>query len=114
MKREPVPLHVTPVSRNLSTRVTYLGLEWGDLLRIAGGMSLAFFVSGYFDARLLGLPLNLVMLFVVPAVAWPSLRLLKYGRQRGYLTDRWQYRIRPKAYSAQGRDSEYTEPYLAD
>ena len=82
-------LDLTPVHRNLHTKVTFLGLEFEDLilvLALAALMNLlAHFVSG--NAHVFGIPLNVFMEFVVPALAVPFLILFKYGRPRGYLTD---------------------------
>ena len=80
-------LDLTPVHRNLHTKVTFLGLEFEDLilvLALAALMNLlAHFVSG--NAHVLGMPLNIFMEFVVPALAVPFLILFKYGRPRGIL-----------------------------
>ena len=74
-------LDLTPVHRNLHTKVTFLGLEFEDLilvLALAALMNLlAHFVSG--NAHVLGMPLNIFMEFVVPALAVPFLILFKYG-----------------------------------
>ena len=74
-------LDPTPVHRNLHTKVTFLGLEFEDLilvLALAALMNLlAHFVSG--NAHVFGIPLNVFMEFVVPALAVPFLILFKYG-----------------------------------
>ena len=56
---------------------------------------LAHFVNG--NAHVFGIPLNVFMEFIVPALAVPFLILFKYGRPRGYLTD-----LRPLALRSQG------------
>ena len=98
-------LDLTPVHRNLHTKVTFLGLEFEDLilvLALAALMNLlAHFVSG--NAHVLGMPLNIFMEFVVPALAVPFLILFKYGRPRGYLTDLVRSFFAPK------RAAEVTE-----
>ena len=75
-------LELTPVHRNLHTKVTFLGLEFEDLilvLALAALMNLlAHFVSG--NVHVFGMPLNIFMEFVVPALAVPCLILFKYGR----------------------------------
>jgi len=62
-----------------------LGLEFEDLilvLALAALMNLlAHFVSG--NAHVFGMPLNIFMEFIVPALAVPCLILFKYGRPRG-------------------------------
>ena len=109
-------LDLTPVHRNLHTKVTFLGLEFEDLilvLALAALMNLAaHFVSG--NAHVLGMPLNIFMEFVVPALAVPFLILFKYGRPRGYLTDLVQSLLAPKAWCALERDSELTHAYVVD
>jgi hypothetical protein len=70
-------LDMTPVHRNLHTKVTFLGLEFEDLilvLALAALMNLlAHFVSG--DAHVFGIPLNVFMEFIVPSLAEPSTRI---------------------------------------
>lgn len=109
-------LNITPVHRNLHTKVTFLGLEFEDLilvLALAAAMNLlAHFVNG--NAHVFGLPLNIFMEFVVPALAVPSLILFKYGRPRGYLTDLFRSLIAPKAWCALERDLELKESYLVE
>lgn len=109
-------LDMTPVHRNLHTKVTFLGLEFEDLilvLALAAVMNLlAHFVSG--NAHVFGVPLNIFMEFIVPTLAVPFLMLFKYGRPRGYLTDLFRSLISPKAWCALERDSELTQPYMVD
>ncbi len=109
-------LDLTPVHRNLHTKVTFLGLEFEDLilvLALAALMNLlAHFVSG--NAHVFGMPLNIVMEFIVPALAVPFLILFKYGRPRGYLTDLVRSFFAPKARCVLERDSVLIEPYLVD
>ena len=63
-------LDMTPVHRNLHTKVTFLGLEFEDLilvLALAAIMNLlAHFMSG--NAHVFGMPLNIFMEFMVPAL----------------------------------------------
>lgn len=109
-------LNMTPVHRNLYTKVTFLGLEFEDLivvLALAAAMNLlAHFVSG--NAHVFGVPLNIFMEFVVPALAVPFLMLFKYGRPRGYLMDLLRSFFTPKSWCALERDSELTQPYLVE
>jgi hypothetical protein len=109
-------LELTPVHRNLHTRVTFLGLEFEDLilvLALAALMNLlAHFVSG--NAHVFQIPLNIFMEFVVPALAVPFLIVFKYGRPRGYLTDLLQAFLAPKAWCALERDSELRASYLVE
>jgi hypothetical protein len=109
-------LELTPVHRNLHTKVTFLGLEFEDLilvLALAAVMNLlAHFVGD--SARIFGLPLNVFMEFVVPLLAVPSLMLFKYGRPKGYFTDLIRSFLAPHAWCALERDSDLTQPYIAD
>lgn len=109
-------LDITPVHRNLHTKVTFLGLEFEDLilvLALAALMNLlAHFVSG--NEHVFGMPINIFMEFVVPALAVPFLILFKYGRPRGYLADLVRSFIAPTAWCALERDSELTERYLVE
>ena len=109
-------LDLTPVHRNLHTKVTFLGLEFEDLilvLALAALMNLfAHFASD--SAHLFGMPLNVFMEFVVPVLAVPFLILFKYGKPRGYLTDLIQFFLAPRAWCALERDSELTQAYIAE
>src|SRR5258708_39046114 len=109
-------LDLTPVHRMLHTKVTFLGLEFEDLilvLALAALMNLlAHFASD--SARVFGMPLNVFMEFVVPVLAVPFLILFKYGRPRGYLTDLLRSLFSPKAWCALERDSELTQPYVIE
>ena len=84
-------LDLTPVHRNLHTKVTFLGLEFEDLilvLALAALMNLlAHFVGG--ESHIFGIPLNVFMELVVPFLA-------------------------PKAWCGFERDSELVQPYIAD
>ena len=109
-------LDMTPVHRNLHTKVTFLGFEFEDLilvLALAALMNLlAHFVGD--GAHVLGMPLNVFMEFVVPALAVPFLILFKYGRPRGYLTDLVRSFFSPRAWCALERDSELTHGYVVE
>jgi hypothetical protein len=108
-------LDLTPVHRNLHTKVTFLGLEFEDLilvLTLAALMNIfGHFVTG--SSKVLGMPLSLFMEFVVPLLAVPLLILFKYGKPRGYLTDLIKSFIAPHAWCALERDSELTQPYIS-
>src|SRR5271154_3420579 len=109
-------LDLTPVHRNLNTKVSFLGLEFEDLilvLALAALMNLlAHFVGE--NAHVFGMPLNVFMEFVVPALAVPFLILFKYGRPRGYLTDLVLSLFAPKAWCAFERVSDRTQVYLVE
>lgn len=109
-------LDLTPVHRNLHTKVTFLGLEFEDLilvLALAALMNLmAHFVGS--ESHILGMPLNVFMEFIVPFLAVPFLMLFKYGKPRGYLLDLVRSLLAPKAWCGLERDSELVQPYIAD
>ncbi len=109
-------LDLTPVHRNLHTKVTFLGLEFEDLifvLALAAVMNLlAHFVGG--ESHIFGMPLNVFMEFIVPLLAVPFLMLFKYGKPRGYLLDLVRSYTAPKGWCALERDSQLVQPYIAD
>jgi hypothetical protein len=109
-------LDLTPVHRNLHTRVTFLGLEFEDLilvLALAALMNLlAHFASD--SARVFGMPLNVFMEFVVPLLSVPFLILFKYGKPKGYLLDLIRSFLSPHAWCALERDSELTDSYVVE
>jgi hypothetical protein len=105
-------LRVTPVYRNLHTRVTFLRLEVEDVaVMLVLGVILLFF-GQFIDREVFGLPLNVVLMLSVPGVIAPGLILFKYGRPRGYLADLLTYHTRPRVYSGLARDSEQTVAYI--
>ena len=109
-------LDLTPVHRNLHTKVTFLGLEFEDLilvLALAALMNLLAHFAGN-SAYIFGIPLNIFMEFVVPVLAVPFLILFKYGKPKGYLTDLVRSSFSPKAWCALERDSELMQPYIAE
>jgi hypothetical protein len=109
-------LNLSPVHRNLHTKVTFLGLEFEDLilvLALAAAMNLLAHFAGS-ESHILGMPLNVFMEFVVPFLAIPFLMLFKYGKPRGYLTDLLRSFFAPKAWCAFERDCVLAEPYIAE
>jgi hypothetical protein len=109
-------LDLTPVHRNLHTKVTFLGLEFEDLilvLALAALMNLLAHFAGN-SAHIFGMPLNIFMEFIVPLLAVPFLILFKYGKPRGYLTDLVRSLLSPKAWCALERDSEQMHSYIAE
>lgn len=109
-------LDMTPVHRNLQTKVTFLGLEFEDLILVLALAALMNLLAHFANdkARLFGMPLNVFMEFVVPALAVPFLILFKYGKPRGYLTDLVRSLFAPHAWCALERDSELTHAYVTE
>ena len=104
----------TPVYRNLRTRVTFMYLEYEDLLLVLLIAPLAFFVGGFVNRDFLGIPMNLVLQWGVPAVTIMLLLTFKYGKPRGYLRDWWFYQTKPHVYCGLERDTQIEAPYLID
>ncbi len=104
----------TPMYRNLRTRVTFLSLEYEDLIVVLLIAPVSFFVGSFVDRELFGIPMKLVLQWGVPATAILLLLTFKYGKPRGYLCDWWRYQTRPHVYCGLERDSQLNVPYLMD
>ena len=104
----------TPIYRNLGTRVTFLYLEYEDLIAVLLIAPLSFFFGSFFDRELFGIPMKLVFQWGIPAVTVVLLLTFKYGKPRGYLRDWWRYQTKPHVYCGLERDSEVTLPYIID
>lgn len=105
-------LEVTPVYRNLRTRVTFFGLEAEDLFAILALAVVANILGRFLHREMFRLPMNMVLQYAVPALSVPALMLFKYGKQRGYLQDWVMFHTKPHVYSALERDSELTRAYI--
>ena len=105
-------LDVTPIYRNLRTRVTFFGLETEDLFAILGIAVVMNIFGRFLNREMFGLPMNMVLQYVVPVLCIPALMLFKYGKQRGYLQDWVMFHAKPHVYSALERDRELTREYL--
>lgn len=109
-----MPLDVTPIYRNLRTRVTFFGLEAEDLfviLAVAVGMNI---LGRFLDREMFGLPMNMVLQYFVPVLSVPTLMLFKYGKQRGYLQDWFLFHTKPHLYSGLEQDRELNREYIKD
>jgi hypothetical protein len=109
-----MPLDVTPVYRNLGTRVTFLGLEAEDLFAILALAVVTNVLGRFLNREMFGLPMNLVLQYLVPLASIPALMLFKYGKQRGYLEDWVMFHSKPHVYSALERDSEITASTICE
>jgi hypothetical protein len=105
-------LDVTPVYRNLRTRVTFLGLEAEDLFAILALAVVSNILGRFLRREMFGLPMNMIMQYLVPLLGVPALMLFKYGKQRSYLRDWVMFHARPHVYSALERDSQLTREYI--
>jgi len=108
----PMALEVTAVHRNLRTRVTFLGLEAEDLFAILAVTIVANVLGRFLNREMFGLPMNMVVQYLVPLVSVPALMVFKYGKQRGYLLDWVEYHTKPHVYSGLEPDTHLTGPYL--
>ena len=105
-------LDVTPIHRNLRTRVTFLGLEVEDLFAILAVAVVMSIFGRFLDREMFGLPMNIVLQYLVPILSVPVLMLFKSGKQRGYLQDWLLFHLKPHVYSALERDRELTGEYI--
>jgi len=105
-------LDVTPVYRNLRTRVTFFGLEAEDLFAILMLAVVANILGRFVQREMFGLPMNMVLQYIVPVLSIPVLMLFKYGKQRGYLQDWFMFHAKAHVYSALERDAELSKEYL--
>ena len=105
-------LDVTPIYRNLRTRVTFLGLEAEDLFAILAVAVVMNICGRFLNREMFGVPMNMVLQYLVPILTVPALMLFKYGKQRGYLLDWVQFHTKPHVYSGLDRDTQLQSPYL--
>jgi len=105
-------LDVTPVYRNLRTRLTFFGLEAEDLFAILGLAVMMNIFGRFLNRQMFGLPMNMVLEYFVPLLSVPALMIFKYGKQRGYLLDWVLFHTKPHVYSGLERDRELRSEYL--
>jgi len=107
-------LDVTPVNRNLQTRVTFLLLEFEDLLIVLGVAALMNVVGRFVSGQIAGVPASMALQYGVPISIVPLLMAFKYGKPRGYVRDLLFWHIKPHAYCAAERDRSLTSDYLRE
>jgi hypothetical protein len=107
-------LDVTPIYRNLRTRVTFFGLEAEDLFAILAVAVVMNIFGRFLNREMFGLPMNMVMQYFVPILCVPALMLFKYGKQRAYLLDWVLFHTKPHVYSGLERDRELNREYIKD
>ncbi len=107
-------LDVTPIYRNLRTRVTFLGLEAEDLFAILAVAVVMNICGRFLNREMFGVPMNMVLQYLVPILTVPALMLFKYGKQRGYLQDWVLFHVKPHVYSALERDRESNREYIKE
>jgi hypothetical protein len=102
-------LDVTPVNRNLHTRVTFMALEFEDLFVVLGLAAVMNVVSRFVDGGM-----GAVLQYGVPLGVIPFLMVFKYGKPRGYLRDLIAWYTRPRAYGAAARDRQLRASYVEE
>jgi len=103
---------VTPVPRNLATKVTFLYMEFEDLFVILGLAVVMNMFGRFLQREMFGIPMNIFLQYVVPVLSIPALILFKYGKPRGYLQDWLMFHMKPHVYCALEPDSEQRVEYL--
>ena len=104
-----MPLDVTPVNRNLHTRVTFMLLEFEDLFVVLGLAAVMNVVS-----RFVGGGASAVLQYGVPLSVVPLLMVFKYGKPRGYLRDLFRWYGKPHAYCPLARDRQVQSSYIVE
>jgi len=107
-----VALEVTPVHRNLHQRVTFFYLEFEDLFIVIGLAAVMNIAGRFLERELYGVPLNIILQYVVPVVAVPALMLFKYGKPRGYIRDLVVWHAKPHIYCGLEPDREFAKEFL--
>jgi hypothetical protein len=102
-------LDVTPVNRNLHTRVTFMALEFEDLFVVLGLAAVMNVVS-----RFVGGQMSAYLQYGVPLAVVPLLMVFKYGKPRGYLKDLLSWHTKPRAYCAVARDRHMRRSYMKE
>lgn len=102
-------LDVTPVNRNLHTRVTFMALEFEDLFVVLGLAAVMNVVS-----RFVGGQMSAYLQYGVPLAVVPLLMVFKYGKPRGYLKDMQSWHTKPRAYCAAARDRQIQRTYMKE
>ena len=107
-------LDITQIHRNLHTRVTIMGLEFEDTFVILGLAAVMNVVGRFFHRDMGGIPLNILLQYVIPIAAIPLLILFKYGKPRRYLFDFLEWHTKPRIYCGAEPDSKQTLEYLRE
>jgi hypothetical protein len=104
-------LDVTPVNRNLQTRVTFMLLEFEDLFIVLIVGALMNVVGRFIGGQIAGLPAGVLLQYGVPLSIVPILMAFKYGKPRGYVRDLVSWHTKPHRYCAIERDRTLITPY---
>ena len=76
-------LNISPVHRNLHTRVSFLYLEFEDWFVVMGLAALTNVFGRWVDRQIFGIPINVFLQYIVPVLSIPFLMLFKYGKPGG-------------------------------
>lgn len=109
-----MPLQVTPVNRNLQTRVTFMLLELEDLFVVLAAAAVMNVAGHFVGGEIAGVPTNLVLQYGVPLFVVPVLMGFKYGKPRGYIRDLAFWYVKPRAYCAVARDRIIRSAYMRE
>jgi len=109
-----MPLQVTPVNRNLQTRVTFMLLELEDLFVVLGAAAVMNVIGHFVGGEVAGVPMNLFLQYGVPLFMVPVLMAFKYGKPRAYIRDLVCWYVRPHAYCAIAHDRVLKFGYLKE
>ena len=109
-----MPLNVTPVNRNLQTRVTFMLLELEDLFVVLGAAAVMNVLGHFVGGEIGGVPMNLVLQYGVPLFTIPVLMAFKYGKPRGHVRDLALWYLKPRAYCAVAHDRVIRSAYLRE
>ena len=71
-----MPLQVTPVNRNLQTRVTFMLLELEDLFIVLGAAAIMNVVGHFVGGEVAGMPMSIVLQYGVPLLMVASVLVL--------------------------------------
>lgn len=102
-------LNVTPVHRNLHTRVTFMSLEFEDLFLVLGLAAVMNVASHFVSSQM-----SVYVQYGVPLSVVPLLMVFKYGKPRGYLRDLFHWYTKPRAYCAIASDRQIRLSYLTE
>jgi hypothetical protein len=102
-------LDVTPVNRNLHTRVTFMSLEFEDLFVVLGLAAAMNVVSRFFSGQM-----SAYLQYGVPLAVVPLLMVFKYGKPRGYLRDLFHWYTKPRTYCAAAGDRQLRTSYVVE
>lgn len=109
-------LRVSPVSRNLALKITFMFLEIEDMLALGFACALSM-IAGQFlfsDRYVFSIPMNWFLVIVVLGLGVPALMLFKYGKPRKYIVDLLAWYGKPHSYCAFARDAHLETNYLKE